>query len=178
MSFGIEDWYLIKNQMQEQLDAIILGAGISGLPVAYRARQAGLRVKLIERADRAGGVLRSERVDGYLLEHGPNTVAPRGELMSLIHELELENRMLLADPRLPRFVRFRNRLHSVPTSPPALLGTPLLSVGGRLRALAEPFVPRQREEGDETLQSFARRRLGSRRSPGPKWRAKHGLPPL
>lgn len=145
---------------QEPLDVIVLGAGLAGLTVAFRARQAGLRVKVLEKTGRAGGVIRSERTEGYLLEHGPNTVQPKGELMSLIQELGLEKNILLADPRLPRFVRFRGDLHTVPMSPPALFRSPLLSVRGRLRALVEPFIPSFNRDIDESLQDFARRRLG------------------
>lgn len=128
--------------------------------MAYRARQAGLKTRILEKSHRAGGPIRSERTEGYLLEHGPATVQPKGELMSLLQELGIENRMLIADPRLPRFVRYGGELHAVPLSPSAFFTSPLLSIGGRLRALAEPFVSRLRAEDDETLLSFARRRLG------------------
>jgi protoporphyrinogen/coproporphyrinogen III oxidase len=142
------------------IDVIVIGAGIAGLTAAYRARQAGRSVLVFEKAARPGGPIRSERVDGYLLEYGPNTVQPKGEMMSLILELGIDGKMLLADPRMPRFVRFNGALHAVPNSPAGLLKTRLLSLSGRLRLLAEPFVPRLAGDGDESLLGFARRRLG------------------
>jgi len=146
---------------QTPIDIIVLGAGISGLTVAYRARQAGRSVRVFEKSDRVGGPIRSERLEGYLLEHGPNTVQPKGEMMSLIDELGLDGKMLLADPRLPRFVRFAGSLHPVPMSPGSVLRTQLLSVGGRLRLLAEPFISPLAGDTDENLMHFARRRLGN-----------------
>lgn len=142
------------------VDVVVLGAGISGLTVAYRARQAGRSVRVFEKSDRVGGPIRSERIEGYLIEHGPNTVQPKGELMALIDELGLDGKMLLADPRLPRFVRFAGGLHPVPMSPGAVFKTKLLSVGGRLRLLAEPFISALPSDTDENLMHFAERRLG------------------
>jgi oxygen-dependent protoporphyrinogen oxidase len=140
---------------------VVLGAGISGLTVAYRARQAGRSVRVFEKSDRVGGPIRSERVDGFLLEHGPNTVQPKGEMMALIDELGLSGKLLLGDPRLPRFVRFNGSLHPVPASPRAFWNSKLLSISGRLRLLAEPFISPLATDTDENLMSFARRRLGT-----------------
>jgi len=81
--------------------------------------------------------------------------------MSLIQELDLENKMLLADPRLSRFVRHKGELARVPMSPGEFLSSPFLSLGGRMRLLAEPFIPRLRSDADENLGDFARRRLGN-----------------
>ena len=41
-----------------------------------------------------------------------------------------------------------------------ILTTPLLSIPGKLRLLAEYFVPRRSGGGDESLAEFGRRRLG------------------
>ncbi|MBV9080204.1 MAG: protoporphyrinogen oxidase [Elusimicrobia bacterium] len=142
-------------------DVIVLGAGIAGLTVAYRARQAGKSVRLFEKSSRAGGPIRSERVDGYLLEHGPSTVLPREEIMSLVQHLDLDDKLLFSPPGLPRFVRFHGKLRQVPTSPAEFLASGLLSVPGRLRVLIEPLVRRRKNGGDETLLAFARRRLGA-----------------
>jgi len=48
----------------------------------------------------------------------------------------------------------------VPAAPPELLTTNTLSLGGRLRLLAEPFVRPRHEDTGETVHDFARRRLG------------------
>ncbi len=47
-----------------------------------------------------------------------------------------------------------------PGSAWSILKTPILSWKGKLRCLCEPLIPRRTEEGDESLASFTRRRLG------------------
>jgi len=59
-------------------DLIVLGAGISGLTLAARARRAGWNVKVLEQADRVGGCLATARFDagpaaGYWTELGAHT---------------------------------------------------------------------------------------------------------
>jgi oxygen-dependent protoporphyrinogen oxidase len=51
------------------------------------------------------------------------------------------------------------RLSPVPMSPLALLRTPLLGAGGKLRLLAEPFI-RRANAGEESVAEFIGRRLG------------------
>lgn len=142
------------------IDVAILGAGISGLTAAFTAKKAGQSVRVIEASARVGGSINSEKRNGYLLEYGPNTVLPNVELMSLIDDLNLSSHVLMADPRLPRYIQFQNRLHAVPMSPLSFLKTSLLSPRGRLRTLAEPFIPKRKELSDESLMSFATRRFG------------------
>lgn len=137
----------------------VVGAGLSGLVRARTLAARGEDVVLFEESDRAGGVVRSERRDGYLLELGPNTVRPTPELSSLVDELGLAEEVLLADPRLPRYVDFGGRLHPLPMSPAALLGTKLLSARGKLRLLREPFVPRG-VSSTESVHAFFARRVG------------------
>ncbi len=138
----------------------VVGGGLSGLVRARTLAARGEDVLLFEESDRPGGVVRSERRNGYLLELGPNTVRPTPELWRLVEELGLESEALLADPRTPRFVDFGGRLHPLPMSPGGLVGTKLLSARGKLRLLAEPFARRGDPSG-ETVREFFMRRLGA-----------------
>jgi hypothetical protein len=61
-----------------------------------------------------------------------------------------------------RFVVRRGRLEPLPLSPPALLRSRLFSTRAKLRALMEPLVRRSPPEEDESVASFARRRLAAR----------------
>lgn len=136
----------------------VVGAGLSGLVRAHALSKAGEEVVVFEGAEEPGGVVRSERVDGFLLELGPNTVRRTPEIASLVEELGLSSAVLLADSRLPRFIEFRGRLHGLRLGP-FILATPLLSLRGKLRALGEPLV-RSRSRGTESAAEFFERRLG------------------
>ena len=99
---------------------VVIGAGIGGLVAARQRARAGHDIVLLERSPEPGGVMRTVRRDGFLLETGPNTVRPTPELLALVSELGLEPELLVTSPRLPRYVDFGGRLHALPTSPAAL----------------------------------------------------------
>src|SRR5262245_3698053 len=121
----------------EKFDAVVLGAGLAGLVAAYELKKNGRRVIVVEKSGRAGGVIRSERRrDGFLLEHGPNTVLSKPEILSLVSELGLAGHMITSRGKTTRFVQFQSKLCAVPPCP----GGSLISIGGFLRAMAEPFV--------------------------------------
>jgi oxygen-dependent protoporphyrinogen oxidase len=138
---------------------IVVGAGLAGLVRSWTLARRGEEVLVLEASAVPGGVVRSERRNGYLIERGPNTVRPSPELWCLVQDLGLEARTLFADARLPRYVDFGGRLQKLPMSPAALLSTRLLSGAGKLRLLSEPFRPRGDRPG-ETVARFASRRLG------------------
>lgn len=138
---------------------VIVGAGVAGLTAAYRCLQAGRHTVLLESAPRFGGAIRSERRSDYLLEFGPNTVHATSRLTALIDALELRDRVITADPASPRYIHRNLRLYSVPLTPSAFVKSDLLSLNGKARVFAEPFVKRGRE-ADESVQRFISRRLG------------------
>jgi oxygen-dependent protoporphyrinogen oxidase len=118
-----------------------------------------------------GGVLRSERRDGWLLEHSAdNFITSVPWALELCRRVGLEHELLTTRPDDRRALIVRDgRLHPVPEGftlmAPSKLGplvtTPLLSVRGKLRLLAEMFVPRRRDAADdESLASFVTRRFG------------------
>jgi phytoene dehydrogenase-like protein len=49
---------------------VIVGAGVSGLSCAIHLQNRGLRVVLLEAGDEIGGRVRTDRMDGYLLDRG------------------------------------------------------------------------------------------------------------
>lgn len=136
---------------------IVVGGGLSGLVRAYALARRGEDVLLLERSPKPGGVVRTDRVDGYLIERGPNTVRPTPELWSLVCDLGLTSEAVIAPPSALRYLDWGGRLYAMPMSPLGLAVTPLLSAGAKLRLLAEPFVRKRGPEGESVADFFARR---------------------
>jgi oxygen-dependent protoporphyrinogen oxidase len=143
-----------------KFETIIIGAGISGLVAAHRLKKMGREVLLIESNDRAGGVIHSEDAEGFLIERGPNSLRGTHEFLDLIDDLELTEELITADPGAPAYVYAAGELQAVPMGLSALIKTRLISNSSKLRLLREPFVKKRDQDGEESVASFVRRRLG------------------
>ena len=145
---------------------VIVGAGLSGLAVAFRLRQAdpAVRLTVLEPRDRPGGNVWTEDRDGFRIEHGPNGFLDnKPGMIQLCRDLGLGEQLIAASEgsRKNRYVFVRERLRKLPGSPEAILTTPLLSFAGKLALLREPFRPRPKSTpDDESVAAFARRRFG------------------
>ncbi|MGH3111504.1 MAG: protoporphyrinogen oxidase, partial [Gaiellaceae bacterium] len=125
---------------------------------------------LVERSERLGGKLLTEREHGFLVEGAADSFLsrkPRG--IGLAEELGLEDELVGRRPENARtFVRSGAGLHPlpegltgmIPTSLDALERSELLSRDGRERLAAEIEVPAARRAGDESIAAFVSRRLG------------------
>jgi len=151
----------------------VIGGGITGLAAAHRVVELSpdCGVALYEAGDRLGGVLRTTREAGYLLEHcADNFITNQPEAVALCQRVGLEGELLSTLPeRRGAEVVCRGQLHRVPEGFMLMaphdawqvLKTPLLSWRGKLRLLCECLVPRRAASlADESLASFAVRRLG------------------
>jgi oxygen-dependent protoporphyrinogen oxidase len=148
---------------------IIVGGGIAGLATAYELYRLGVPFTLLERAARPGGVILSERIDGYTIDAGPDALlAQKPDGIRLCEELGLGGRLVPTNPPRTAFIQRGGRLHplpagsvlGVPTRLGPFLTTPLFSWPGKLRMAAEVFVPRRRDGTDETIAAFVQRRFG------------------
>lgn len=150
----------------------VIGGGIAGLAAAHRLIELNpaLQVTLFEAGPRLGGVLSTEPRDGFLLEHSAdNFITTSPWAVALCQRIGFAEELIQTNEAQRRaLVVCRGRLEHVPDGfvllAPRKLGplvrTPILSLAGKLRLLAEYFVPARRDESDESLASFARRRLG------------------
>ena len=145
-------------------DLVIVGAGISGLTLAREtlARHPDWSISLLESEDAPGGTMRSDWVGDCLCEWGPNgflTNVPHS--WDLAHELGLGERILVAHENAEhRYLWVNGALRALPMKPAAFFGSDLLSRRGRARVLLEPFMPKGPAGQDESVFSFASRRIG------------------
>lgn len=153
---------------------VVIGAGLAGLAAAEKTLDVagdGWRVTLVDSAGRAGGIIQTTRRDGWLIERSADSfLAARPEAVALVERLGLAEHLIGVMPESRRaLVLHRGRPLPVPEgfrllAPGrlgAILATPLLSPAGKLRLLCERLVPcRPAHVVDESLQSFAERRLG------------------
>jgi oxygen-dependent protoporphyrinogen oxidase len=140
----------------------VLGAGITGLTAAYRLSHNGHRVRLFESTGRVGGAIRTEQVDGWLIEGGPNSLLT-GEpaAMALVKELGLAPALVTANPAAKnRYLVRGGRPLPAPMSPPAFLGSGLFSFSAKLRLLSEFFSSRRVRTADLSLEEFGRAHFG------------------
>lgn len=137
-----------------------MGAGITGLTCAYRLKQQGRAVTVIESAPRVGGVIQTRVADGFLLEEGPNSFQSTPEMIDIVRETGLDGKMITAEPRLPRYIYYRGRLHRAPMGPAGLVSTPLLSGTAKLRIFREFWINPKHDEREETVSEFVTRRFG------------------
>jgi oxygen-dependent protoporphyrinogen oxidase len=128
---------------------VIVGGGISGLSTAYYLAKAGVSSTLIEKRPCLGGVIQTERIDGCLVEAGPDSfLSAKPWAMDLIRDLGLEGEVIGSNDHLRKiFIRKHGRLvpmpdglqFLVPTKIAPILTTPLLSWGAKARIGLEWF---------------------------------------
>jgi oxygen-dependent protoporphyrinogen oxidase len=146
------------------MSTLVLGGGITGLLAAYNLQQKGEAVEVWEAAEAIGGWVQSlEWPDAEgrpgRVEKGPQgvLVAPGSSIERLFRELDLP---VQSPGHGARWVGKGGRLIPVPSAPPALLFSSLMSLGTKLRLLKEPFVSIRDAEPEEGLAAFVARRLG------------------
>ena len=120
-------------------DVIVIGAGLSGLACALRLQQGGLTPLVLEAADRPGGRIATDRLDGFRLDRG----------FQVLQTWYPQARRLLDYPALDlrafypgALVRIDDRFHRVsdvwrrPGRALEMLASPVGSLGDKLRLLA------------------------------------------
>jgi oxygen-dependent protoporphyrinogen oxidase len=148
---------------------VIVGGGITGLAAAFELARRGAEFMVLESSPRLGGLIRTERTNGFTIDAGPDSLlVQKPAAIRLCEELGLSGQLMAT--RLPRnaYVLRDGRLYPLPS--PSVLGIPtsltalwrydLLDWPARLRVALEPFVPRP-AGADESVASFFRRRFGA-----------------
>ena len=151
----------------------IVGGGISGLSAAWELHRRGIPFVLLERTERTGGLIRTERDGPFTIDAGPDAlVVQKPAAIALCGEIGLGARLVPTRPPRTACVVRGGTLHplpagsvfGIPTGIRPLAGQRLLSWRGRLRLGLEPLVPRRDLHAgheDETIGAFFRRRFGT-----------------
>ena len=131
---------------------------MSGLALGRELLRRGRDCVVLEAEDRPGGVVRSVRADGLLMENGPQRTRLTGPFAALVDDLGLGDQLLLAPSDLDFFIYRNGALRRAPLSVRGLLMSDVVSWRGKLRALLEPLTPGARDE--ERVAAFFIRKLG------------------
>src|SRR5438270_1040043 len=153
----------------------IIGGGIAGLSAAFyleKARRAGadLQWTLFEKSGRLGGVIQTERRDGFVIEAGPDSfLSIKPDASRLCQELGLGDQLIPSnDASRKTYILVKEQLvqipigleFMVPTRIWPMATTPLFSFSTKLRMAAELFSSRRKDSGDESVGNFVRRHFG------------------
>ncbi|MXY24120.1 MAG: protoporphyrinogen oxidase [Acidobacteria bacterium] len=148
----------------------VVGGGISGLAAAFELQRQGVPFLLFESSDRLGGLIRTERVDGFTLDAGADSLlVEKPAAIELCRELDLADRLVPMLPPRRAYVLRRGRLRPLPHGAPfgipaslaALAGSDHISWSGRLRMTLDLLGRGGRAHTeDESIAAFFRRRFG------------------
>ena len=154
----------------------IVGGGISGLAAAYflekRAAEAGMEIAidLIESRERLGGVIVSERAEGFLAEGGPDSfLAQKPAAIDLCRALGIAGELIPSnDGQRKTYILQNGRLKALPdglmfllpTKVIPILQSELFSPAGKLRLAISPLLTPAPIEDDISVADFVTERLG------------------
>ena len=67
---------MVAGRREDALEVMIVGGGLAGLACARALHLAGVSFKLVEAAERVGGRVRTDEVEGFLLDRGFQVMLP------------------------------------------------------------------------------------------------------
>ena len=147
---------------------VIVGGGMSGLAAAYELARRSVSFLLLEATPAVGGVIKTERIDGFVIDAGPDALlTQKPAAIDLCRELGLSDRLR---PQMQRgaFLVRGGALRALPEA--SVFGIPVdwspfvlsraFSLRGKLRMAAEYALPGRPAAGDESIASFIGRRFG------------------
>lgn len=145
----------------EDVDAVVVGGGISGSTTAFYLQQKGINSVLTETKSELGGNVVSKKKNGFLWEEGPNSFQPNNHILRLARDLDMLPDLVLSNPNAPRYVYWDGKLHALPMSLGGLCETQLLSSNGIGSALlgAIGFIS-PKPSSEESVKDFFIRHLG------------------
>src|SRR5208282_448136 len=144
--------------MSTQVQALVVGAGISGLTAAYALQKSGITTLVFEASSGPGGLIHSVRREGFLIECGPQSFSGNANLTSICKDLGILDERLLPDSKAPRYVLIHGKLRRVPLGP-GLLFSSFLGDGTRFALLRDLLGTSHAPDTDESVAAFVRRKF-------------------
>ena len=122
-------------------EAVVIGAGLTGLTCAMHLKELGIDVEILEKENRIGGLMQTEEVDSFIFEQGPSTgTVKHPEVAELFDRLgeqcTFEPASVSAECRL---IWKGNRFYALPSGLLSAITTPLFTLKDKLRILGEPW---------------------------------------
>lgn len=145
---------------------VILGAGISGLSLAWFLEQRfgdQLKITILEKNKHAGGWIQTVEKDDFLFEHGPHSCRVKGSeaTQRLIESLELENQIIVSNEKSKNcYLLLKNRLTLLPNSFWSAICSTFIK--DFVKAVWKDFRSPASHFEDESIYSFGCRRFGQR----------------
>ena len=144
-----------------KVNTVIIGGGISGLSTANFLSKKTSDFLILEASDIVGGTINSSKVDGYILENGPNTVLDNNKaIQELLSDLSITEELIYPNMKKisNRYILINDRLEKIPLTIFEFLLTPILSIYSKIKIFSEILVPRHINDTD--VESFIKRRFG------------------
>jgi len=152
----------------------VIGGGVTGLTAAYYLQKKAqlnnlpVDVVLIESSLRLGGKIQTLRKDGFIVERGPESFLDyKNSVRELAKDLGIEEQMVPNNDG-QTYVAVGSNLYPIPNllmfggalEVSSFITSGLLSLSGKLRAAGDLLLPKTKEEADEPIGDFFRRRFG------------------
>ena len=154
----------------------IIGGGIAGLSASYalqkeiERRREEVTFLLVEKENRLGGSILTERQDGFVIEGGPDCfLSEKPEAIALSRKLGIQDHLIKTNEQVRRtFIFSQGRLQELPegfmllapTNFSSFIKNPLISLPGKLRIAMDLVIPAKKSGEEESLAQFITRRLG------------------
>lgn len=140
-------------------DAIIIGAGLTGLSTAFFLKRKGMNILVLEKNNRVGGAICSHSENGFVYEEGPNTGSiSNPEIVELFELLDIEPEIAKSSAE-KRLILKNKKWHPLPSGAISFFRTPLFSFTDKLKIPFEP-LRKKGNNPDESVAALAGRRIG------------------
>ena len=147
--------------MKQEVNTVIIGAGICGLSVAHFLSKKRSDFLILEASNLSGGIIQTKIINNFICENGPNTVLLNNDATEEIikdYELWEDLQFPKESSNKNRFVLHQNKLTKIPLNLISFIFSPLFSFISKIRILREPFIKPHKK--NTSVFKFVKKRFG------------------